>query len=464
MLKVYNSLSHALEPFEPIAPPKVNLYVCGPTVYDHAHLGHARVYTAFDAIYRYLMFKGYEVNVVRNITDIDDKIIRRSQEENTTAETIAKTFTDSFHEDMKRLGLLPVHHEPKATQTIPEMITLIQTLIEKGCAYVSQGDVYFRVKTKKDYGKLSKRSPDDLMAGIRVDKSEIKEDALDFALWKAAKPQEPSWDSPFGKGRPGWHIECSAMAKRVCGETLDIHAGGRDLIFPHHENEIAQSECANEKPFSKYWLHNGFVTLSNEKMSKSVGNTVSLKQLLISYPPEALRLYLLSTHYRHPLEFSVAGVEEKTQALSRIYRALVGYNTQPNVELEEKFIVDFVEAMDQDFNTPKAVGVLFELVREINKAAQSPKEKNKKLKLQHTLTYLSGILGFAQVDPQIYFKHLLESKGVDVQAIEAQIKKRNEARELKDFASADALREELRKKNIRIEDSPTGTLWFLDEA
>lgn len=413
-------------------------------------------------IVRYLEYKKYKVTYVRNITDIDDKIITKAEAEKTSIQTITQRFTESFHSDLKTFNLRLPDIEPKATETIPEMIQMIQALIDQKHAYAANGDVYFAVKSFKDYGKLSRKNIDDLKAGERALPGEHKKDPLDFALWKASKPNEPSWDSPWGKGRPGWHIECSAMSKKHMGTTIDIHTGGRDLIFPHHENEIAQSECANGKTFSKYWLHNGFINLSKEKMSKSLGNTIFLKDLFQKAHPEAIKFYILSSHYRSPIEFSYQDLEQASAGFDRLMRILYAIPEQDFSQLtalQKNYIQKFEEAMDDDFNTPKAVSVLFDLVRDANKLAIKKETFVQAIELRAVLAKLGKVLGFFSVEPKDYFTSIPGMENVNVEHIESMIAKRIESRREKDFASADQIRLDLQTMGIMLEDSPDGTSW-----
>jgi cysteinyl-tRNA synthetase len=462
-MKVHNTLTGKLEEFEPRLPPHVSMYVCGPTVYDDSHIGHGRTYISYDMMVRYLTYKGFQVTYVRNITDIDDKIIHKANQEKTTIDVVSAKFAKSFHNDLKILGLNPPNIEPKATETVAEMMVMIQQLIDNKHAYVSNGDVYFHVKSFKEYGKLSRKNIDDLITGARVDPGELKKDPLDFALWKTAKEGEPSWLSPWGKGRPGWHIECSAMSKKHLGETIDIHTGGRDLIFPHHENELAQSECANGKTFVKYWMHNGFVNLSKEKMSKSLGNTIFLKDLFKKFHPEALKFYILSSHYRSPIDFSYDDLKVSSGALDRMVRIL---NSIPHKEftkptaLQQSYIEKFEAAMDEDFNTPKAFAVLFDIVREANKLSVKKETFDQAIELRHVLWTLGNrVFGMFNYEPKDYFTSVPGMESLDVAKIETMLVKRQEARRNKDFASADQIRDDFAAMGIALEDAPEGTSW-----
>ena len=394
MLQIHNTLTRRKENFQPINPGKINFYICGVTVYDHCHIGHARTYTAADIIIRYLRWRGYAVTVVRNITDIDDKIIKRANENNEPYDVLTKRFTDAMHEDFARLCLIKPDHEPRATEYIPQMIELINEIIANKHGYVANnGDVYFDVRSFGEYGCLSNHNLDDLESGARVEVTEVKRDPLDFVLWKLAKPGEPTWDSPWGEGRPGWHLECSAMSMKLLGKHFDIHAGGRDLIFPHHENEIAQSQAATGEKFVNVWMHTGFLQIDKEKMSKSLGNFVTIREALADHDAEVVRYFLLAAHYRSPLVYTADVLSQTSQALARFYTALrflpAGERLQ-NSSYEEQFIA----AMDDDFNTPVAMSVLFELAHEI----QRLREKDIQAAANHgaLLKYLGGIFGLLQ--------------------------------------------------------------------
>ena len=394
-MKLFNTYSNTLEEFKPIEANKVKMYVCGPTVYDYPHLGHARCYITWDMLYRYLKFSGYDVTYCRNITDVDDKILKKAREENTTAEVISGRYYEIFTQSMKKLNVLKPDIEPFATKTIGEMISIIKDLIKNGYAYEVQGDVYFRVKKFKDYGRLSKQPIEDLVAGARVETSDIKEDVLDFALWK--KDEEFGYPSPWGKGRPGWHIECSAMSRKYLGKQIDIHAGGADLIFPHHENEIAQSECANGCKFVNYWLHNGFVTINKEKMSKSLKNFVTIDDMLANYDANTIRLFILTNHYRMPVEFSSEALDGAKSGWKRIQTAVnevvkFAVNPYENV-LETEEVKQFKEAMEEDLNTSKALAVIFETVTKANKAVNENNIENAK-KYAGILLTLTQVMGF----------------------------------------------------------------------
>ncbi|MCB0272409.1 MAG: cysteine--tRNA ligase [Bdellovibrionales bacterium] len=460
MLQFFDTNTNQVQEFVPQDPKRVLMYVCGPTVYDHAHIGHGRAYVSFDVIVRYLRYLGFGVVYARNITDVDDKIIQRAKEKGIDFLTHARAFTESFTQDMDRLGLVRPDIEPKATQTMDEMIHMIQTLIEKNIAYESQGDVYFRVEKFEKYGMLSKKNTKDLLSGARVAKSEIKENPLDFALWKRAKEDEPSWESPWGKGRPGWHIECSAMIKKHLGLTIDIHGGGRDLIFPHHENEIAQSECCNDKTYVKYWMHNGFVTMNEEKMSKSLGNTINLKKLFELVHPEGLKMYFLSSHYRSPIDFSDEDLTSAAKGLDKMYRSMhaIGEGDADD-HVSSDYEKRFTDAMNEDFNTAKAIGVLFEIVKEMNKLATKEETLPKARGCKRLLVTLSQSIGLLQKDPQQYFTEIPGMDDIDVEKIESLISKRQQARRERNFALADQIRDEIIAMGILVEDSPEGSTW-----
>ena len=454
MLTIYNSLTQQKSPFKPITAGKVSMYVCGVTVYDFCHLGHARTYTAFDVIIRYLRWHGYEVNYIRNITDIDDKIIKRSQENKQDFNDLVKQFTVAMHEDFAAIGLQKPDHEPGATEFIPQIVAMIEKLIENEYAYVaSNGDVYYNVRHFKNYGCLAHRDIDKLESGARVEINDVKQDPLDFVLWKLAKPGEPKWQSPWGEGRPGWHIECSAMAVNMLGDTFDIHGGGKDLIFPHHENEIAQSEAATNKPFVNVWMHAGFLQFEKEKMSKSLNNFLTIRDLLAVHAPEVLRYFLITSHYRSPLQYSENTILQSRSALERFYTALKNLpaaNTIENSEFERQFIA----AMDDDFNTPIALSVLFELSHEI----QRLREKDINTAAGHgaLLKKLGGVLGILQDDP---IKFLQSGARVDSAQVEALIAARNKARAEKNWTEADRVRAELAALSVVLEDGADGTTW-----
>ena len=482
-LRVYNTMTQKKEEFIPLQKGKIGMYACGVTVYDLCHIGHARSAVVFDVIYRYLQYKGYKVTYVRNFTDVDDKIINRAQQEGVTTEAIAARYIKEFYADMGALGMLPPTIEPKATEHIPEMIALIKRLIEKGHAYQVEGDVYYAVESFAEYGKLSKRSLDEMQAGARVEVDERKKNPLDFALWKAAKPGEPSWPSPWGKGRPGWHIECSAMSQRYLCDTLDIHGGGKDLIFPHHENEIAQAEGATGRPFVRFWLHNGFVNIAKEKMSKSLGNFLTIKDILKEYHPEVVRLFLLSRHYRSPVDFSSQGMEEARQNLVRFYQILASidealqktagkqkekFASEEKAALEKAkaFTQRFAEAMDDDFNTAAALAPLFELSHDLNRLLQGPSAQRTAILLKGKEAFaLTGkVLGIFQQDPHVFLERERQRMfqaltTITPEEIYKLIKERDAARSAKNWARADEIRDRLASQGIVLEDTPQGTVW-----
>ena len=455
MLKIYNSLTRSKQDFVPLTPGKAGLYVCGMTVYDYCHLGHARVMVVFDMVVRWLQVGGLDVNYVRNITDIDDKIIKRSQENNEPIEALTDRFIRAMDEDAASLGVIPPAHEPRATCYVESMISMIQTLVDKGIAYpASNGDVYYAVHKFPGYGKLSGKSLDDLRAGERVVIDPYKKDPLDFVLWKAAKPGEPEWDSPWGKGRPGWHIECSAMSGHYLGNHFDIHGGGQDLQFPHHENEIAQSEGAHGHTFVNYWMHNGFVRVDDEKMSKSLGNFFTVREVLSRYQPEVVRFFILRAHYRSPLNYSDQHLDDAKSALARLYIALKGREIPSTaIDWNGPYAQRFKDAMDDDFNTPEAVAVLFDLASEVNRTGS--------LADMALLKSMGGLLGLLQRDPQQHLQD--ESLAGDAkftpERIEEMIQQRLSARGARNFAEADRIRKDLSDADILLEDGPDGTSW-----
>jgi cysteinyl-tRNA synthetase len=456
MLHVYNSLVRAKQAFVPIVSGRVRMYVCGMTVYDYCHLGHARVLVVFDMITRWLRASGLHVTYVRNITDIDDKIIKRAAENGEPFTTLTQRFIDAMDEDASALGVQKPDHEPRATQFVPQMLHMIETLVDKGLAYVAgNGDVCYAVRDFPGYGKLSGKSLDDLRAGERVDVAEGKNDPLDFVLWKSAKPGEPAWDSPWGPGRPGWHIECSAMGDELLGAHFDIHGGGQDLQFPHHENEIAQSEGAHGHQHVNYWLHNGFVRVDDEKMSKSLGNFFTIREVLAKYDAEVLRFFILRAHYRSPLNYSDQHLDDAKGALTRLYTALK--NVPPAevaIDWSQAAAAAFKTAMDDDFGTPEAMAVLFELANEANRTGDA--------QVSGLLKVLGGVLGLLQRDPTAFLQGGAESDGMSAEAIEGLIQERLAARKAKDFKRADAIREELKAAGIVLEDTPQGTVWRRD--
>lgn len=465
-MKIYNSKTHAKEDFRPIEEGRVRMYVCGPTVYDNIHIGNARTFISFDVIRRWLIASGYEVTFAQNLTDVDDKIINRANEEGTTSQAISEKYIEEYFKDAHGLGVRDATIHPKATENIAQIIDLVQTLIDKGYAYAVNGDVYYRTKKFADYGKLSHQPIEDLQAGARIDVNDVKEDPLDFALWKAAKPGEPYWDSPWGQGRPGWHIECSAMSNRYLGKTIDIHCGGEDLQFPHHENEIAQSEAANGCKFVNYWLHNGFLNINNQKMSKSLGNFFTVREAAEAYGYEAVRFFMLSAQYRSPLNYSRDSLIMAQNSLERLYTAesnlefLVKNGADGDMTPEEKVFTDtfdtyrekFDAAMDDDLNTADAISVIFELVRAINIAVEKAPTKalaQACLDMLHEFTDVLGLL---------YNK---KEESLD-ETVEAMIQARQAARKAKNFAEADRIRDELKAMGITLMDTPQGVKWSKD--
>ena len=452
-LALYNSLTRQKETFVPREAGKAGMYVCGMTVYDYCHIGHARVMVVFDTIARHLRAEGYALTYVRNITDIDDKIITRANENGESIDALTARFITAMHEDEKALGCLPPDREPRATNAVPGMIALIETLIRKGHAYAAgNGDVYYAVRSFPGYGKLSNRSLDDLRAGERIAVNDAKNDPLDFVLWKAAKTGEPAWDSPWGAGRPGWHIECSVMGYEELGEHFDIHGGGMDLKFPHHECEIAQSEGACGHQHVNYWLHNGFVQIDNEKMSKSLGNFFTVRDVLAQYDGETIRYFILASHYRGPLNYSDAALDEAKKALTRLYGALDGVACDAG-SMDESAQAEFVAAMNDDFNTPKALAVLFDLARRINSGESA---------LAHTLKSLGARLGILQREPAAFLKGNQRSGQLDATQIEALIAERQAAKAAKNYARADAIRTELAEQGVILKDTAQGCEWHYE--
>ncbi len=462
MLKIYNTLSNKIEDFIPTVENSVKMYVCGPTVYDKAHLGHARCYITWDTLYRYLKFSGYNVTYCRNVTDVDDKILKKADEQKVLPEVITDKYYKSFSDSMKNLNCLKPDIEPRATKTIGEMIAMVKKLEQTGFAYAVDGDVYFRVEKYSKYGELSSQPIKDLMKGARVETSDKKENPLDFALWK--KDEAHGYNSPWGKGRPGWHIECSAMNKKHLGDTIDIHAGGADLAFPHHENERAQSECANGCIFSKYWMHNGFVTINKEKMSKSLNNFLTIDDLLKKYDCNAIRLFILTNHYRMPVEFNDEALTAASNGAKRLINAVAGFDK--NDIYDEDTIKDFKEAMDDDLNTSKALAVLFKLVDKIKKNDRADIMAN-------TLRYLGGVLGFnfdlakkevskeelLKIVEPLYDEFSVDKAVEPDKLLERIINLRKEARANKDWAKSDEIRDILLKNKIQLNDSKEGTTW-----
>ena len=481
-IRIYNTLTRKKEPLRPIEEGHVKLYVCGITSYDYCHIGHARSALVFDMVVRYLRHRGLKVTFVRNFTDIDDKIINRANEQGIDSASLALRFIDEFYTDMDALGTLRPDLEPKATEHIPEMIHLIEDLIKKDMAYPSNGDVYFRVERFVGYGRLSGRGLEDMQAGARVEVNEKKEHPMDFVLWKGAKPGEPKWPSPWGEGRPGWHIECSAMSRKYLGETFDIHGGGKDLVFPHHENEIAQSCGASGKPFANLWIHHGFVTIKDEKMSKSLGNFLTIRDVLKQYEPEVLRLFIFSTQYRNPLDFTETALQDARSGLERMYECLAQVDGLPAEGSPgpcsiadkdrlglESLATRFHEAMDNDLNTAQALAHLFDTVKSLNKILRALPEKPlaEDLRLlRATATVfrdLAGVLGLVQRDPAtvVAGNKAKEMAGINlsVEQIEQLIAQRNQARAAKDWAASDEVRDSLLAHRIVLKDSPEGTTW-----
>jgi cysteinyl-tRNA synthetase len=457
MLKIFNTLTRQKELFTPIEPGKVRMYVCGMTVYDYCHLGHARVMVAFDVVVRYLRHAGFEVSYVRNITDIDDKIIKRAQENGERVQMLTTRYIDAMHEDERALGVLPPDQEPKATESIPQIVAMIQTLVDKGYAYVgANGDVFYSVARFETYGRLSGKNIDELRAGERVGVDEAKREPLDFVLWKMAKPGEPSWESPWGTGRPGWHIECSAMSTCCLGHHFDIHGGGMDLQFPHHENEIAQSEGATGDTFVNVWMHNGFVRVNEEKMSKSLGNFFTVRTVLSRYRPEVVRFFILNSHYRSPLNYCDENLDEANAALTRFYTALRGLEPAGASPAAAEYIRRFEEAMQDDFNTPLAISVMFELAREINR--QKSADMAEANRLACALVDLGNVLGLLQENAESFFQDA-GADDIDSAEIDTLVQNRLEARRKKNWAESDRIRDLLKDKGIVLEDSPTGTTW-----
>ncbi|MCG8473278.1 MAG: cysteine--tRNA ligase [Desulfobacterales bacterium] len=478
-LRIYNTLSGQKEEFQPIEEGEVKMYVCGPTVYDSSHIGHARCVIVFDMVYRYLKGLGLDVTYARNFTDIDDKIINRAEQLGVSCNAVAEKYIDEFYRDMDALHVKRPDLEPKATEHIDDILSLIETLIEKGKAYAVDGDVYFRVTSFEGYGKLSGRKLEEMEAGARIDVDERKENPFDFALWKAQKPGEPAWESPWGMGRPGWHIECSAMSSRLLGNTIDIHGGGKDLIFPHHENEIAQSEAAFDAPFVKYWMHNGFVNINAEKMSKSLGNTTMIKDVLKQYHPEAVRLFLLSNHYRSPIDYNEQAMKEAAGNLDKLYTLLKRVADEfGNLSLlrlqsySKKFgehFKEFCAGMEDDFNSARGTAALFEALRATNRAIDTIEEgdsfENKITIDTHMVDIfkMANILGVLNENPYEYFDAKKEKSGVDATRVEALIQERTDARKSKNFQRADEIRDELTAMGVAIEDGAGGTTWKMME-
>lgn len=484
-LRVYNTLTGQKEIFEPVEEGEVSMYVCGPTVYDSCHIGHARSVIFFDIVYRYLKLIGYDVTYVRNFTDVDDKIIKKSNETGLTCEEVSEKYIEEFYRDMDALKVKRATIEPRATNYIKEIIEVIEILIDKGMAYPVDGDVYYAIESFEKYGILSGRKLEDMEAGARIEVDERKKSPHDFALWKSEKPGEPSWESPWGKGRPGWHIECSAMSWKLLGESFDIHGGGKDLIFPHHENEIAQSAGAFGTDFVKYWLHNGFVNINSEKMSKSLGNTTMIKDMLEAFHPEAIRLFLLSSHYRSPIDFTDQSMKEATGNLDKIYavmqRMAERFENLPMIRLNANnkakmgpAFKEFGRALEDDFNTAKALAVLFDSIRNLNRKldqelADDDYDGRFAIEwLASDIVRMTNLLGLFSEIPDEYFENkrlqAAGETGLDPETIEKMINARTEARKAKDFQEADRIRDELESMNVAIEDKPDGTIWKYIES
>ena len=453
MLKIHNSLKREKQLFTPIEPNKVRMYVCGMTVYDYCHLGHARVMVVFDMVYRWLKASGFDVTYVRNITDIDDKIIKRAIENGETIQQLTNRFIAFMHEDADALGVLRPDHEPRATEYVPEMLDLIRQLEANGLAYqAADGDVNYAVRKFEGYGKLSGKSLDDLRAGERVEVDSAKQDPLDFVLWKHAKPGEPAWDSPWGEGRPGWHIECSAMSSKLLGNHFDIHGGGQDLQFPHHENEIAQSEGAHQCSFVNYWMHNGFVRVDNEKMSKSLGNFFTIRTVLEQFDAEVVRFFILRAHYRSPLNYSDTHLEDARRSLDSLYFTLRDVPpAKVEIDWSSEFAARFAAALNEDFDSHGAISVLFELAGEAN--------RQKSAELSGLLRALGGVIGLLEREPMVYLRAGVAADGMSEAVIEQKIADRAAAKKARDFAGADAIRDELKAAGIVLDDSAQGTTW-----
>jgi len=469
-IRIYNTLTRRKEELVPLEPNKIKMYVCGPTVYDYFHIGNARPFVMYDIFRRYLIYRGFEVKYVMNLTDIDDKIIKKANEEHVPASEIAEKYTRAFYEDIEKLGIMRADHYPRATESIPNMIKLVEILIEKGIAYVVDGDVYYEVAKFKDYGKLSGKNIEELKSGARIEVDDRKKSPLDFALWKAAKPGEPSWDSPWGKGRPGWHIECSVMSMTYLGETLDIHAGGSDLIFPHHENEIAQSEGATGKPFARYWMHNGFLNIEGEKMSKSLGNFFTAREIMEKYHPAVIRMFFLLKHYRSPINFSEERIREAQKALERISTAMENIklalaeidvkNLKKNGELSaavQHLKQQAIDELDDDFNTAGALAAVFDLVREanliLNKGTLTEAELFDLSQIKETIEEFDQFLGI------LSYAESKQASISEAPLIELLIDIRKKLRDNKHWALADEIRDRLFEMGIELKDRPDKTTW-----
>ncbi|MDI3481099.1 MAG: cysteinyl-tRNA synthetase [Tepidanaerobacteraceae bacterium] len=461
MIKIFNTLTRSKEEFVPLENNKVKIYTCGPTVYDFFHVGNARVFITFDAVRSYLQFRGYDVKFVQNFTDIDDKMIKRAKEEGIDVKELGDRFIEEYFKDADALGIRRADVHPRATEHIGDIIEMIKVLVEKGYAYEAEGDVYYEARKFKDYGKLSHQNLDELEAGARVEPGEKKKDPMDFALWKAQKPGEPAWESPWGKGRPGWHIECSVMSIKYLGETIDIHGGGPDLIFPHHENEIAQSEAATGKPFARYFMHVGYLNINNQKMSKSLGNFFTVRDILKKYDPEVLRFFMLSSHYRSPINFSEDMMQQAKSALERLYNTLytlehLEKTAKDDGSIDEAYMNTllenrerFIKAMDDDFNTADAISVLFDMAREFN-INMNKLSRRAIAKTAESMLELGRVLGF--------FHKFGKAELLD-EEIQRKIEERQKARRERNFALADRIRDELKAEGIILEDTPTGVRW-----
>lgn len=466
-MKIYNTLTRKKEEFVPIDKDNVKMYSCGPTVYDYFHIGNARPFIIFDTMRRYLEYRGYKVTFVQNFTDIDDKMIKRANAEGITVKELGERFIKEYFEDSHALGIHEASVHPKATENIDAIIDIVKKLVDNGYAYEVNGNVYFSTKKFREYGKLSKQPLEDLEAGARIDVSDEKKDAMDFALWKSQKPGEPAWESPWGMGRPGWHIECSAMANKYLGETIDIHSGGQDLIFPHHENEIAQSECANGKPFANYWMHNGYINIDNKKMSKSLGNFFTVRDIREKYDSEVIRYFMLSAHYRNPINFADTLMEQAKSSVERVYTCLdnLAFLLKNAEDKElcdtckavlnklEEYREKYIAAMDDDLNTAGAIGAIFDIVYLANTEVTAQMPKSVIEKVIDTIRELGGVLG-------LFTK--TEEKSLDDE-VEALIEERNAARKAKDWAKADAIRDKLKEMNIVLKDTPNGVQWSFAE-
>jgi cysteinyl-tRNA synthetase len=458
MLKIFNTLSRQKEEFKPIHAGKIGMYVCGITIYDLCHIGHGRTFVAFDVVSRYLRYLGYSLTYVRNVTDVDDKIIKRAIENNETCEQLTTRMLVEMHKDFDALNLERPDLEPRATHHIPEIIAMVEQLIARDHAYVaSNGDVMFAVDSDPDYGLLSRQDLDQLQAGARVEVADVKRNPMDFVLWKMSKPGEPSWESPWGLGRPGWHIECSAMNSKQLGTHFDIHGGGSDLMFPHHENEIAQSTCAHDGPYVNYWMHSGMVMIDKEKMSKSLNNFFTIRDVLAYYDAETVRYFLMSGHYRSQLNYSEENLKQARASLERLYTALRGTDTNAVPAGGAEFEARFRAAMDDDFNTPEAYSVLFDIAREVNRLKTEDITAANSMATE--LRKLARVLGLLEQDPEVFLQSGAQTDGDEVAKIEALIKQRNDARSSKDWALADSARDQLNELGIVLEDGPQGTTW-----